>query len=98
LTQRLGQQPLNDWVAGASTAILAAMSAIQLRVRFVSGDLTDVTYESVDEGEQERLLEQVVSTLGQDTGALWCQHGDRVLVLFGRGIAALEVSPRGAVL
>ena len=26
------------------------------------------------------------------------RHGDRLLILYGRGVAALEVAPRGAVL
>jgi hypothetical protein len=26
------------------------------------------------------------------------QHGDRLVVLYGRGVAAIEVAPRGAVL
>jgi hypothetical protein len=25
-------------------------------------------------------------------------HGDRIVVLYGRGVAAIEIAPRGAVL
>jgi hypothetical protein len=28
---------------------------------------------------------------------LRCKHGDRLVVLYGRGVAAIEVAPRGAV-
>ena len=84
--------------AGRSGAYRAVMSAIELRVRFVSGDFTDVSYQSVDVGEDRDVMEEVVSALAQDTGTLSCRHGDRILVLFGRGVAALEASPRGAVL
>ena len=81
-----------------SGAYLAVMSAIELRVRFVSGSFTDVSYQSAEVGEHRDVMEEVVSTLAQDTGTLSCRHGDRILVLFGRGVAALEASPRGAVL
>lgn len=79
-------------------AYLAVTSAVELRVRFVSGDFVDVKYESAHAVELTEIMEEVVSTLAQDTGTLSCRHGDRVLVLFGRGVAALEISPRGAVL
>jgi len=32
------------------------------------------------------------------SGVLRCRHGDRDLVLYARGVAAIEVAPRGAVL
>jgi hypothetical protein len=69
-----------------------------LRVRLVSGDSTDVTYEEPDVGSDAELIEHVVSTLANDSGVLRCSHGDRLLVLYGRGVAAVEVAPRGAVL
>ncbi len=31
-------------------------------------------------------------------GTLRCQHGDRLIVLYGRGVATVEIAPRGAVL
>ena len=74
------------------------MAAIVLRVRLVSGDTMDVTYEEPDAGSEAELIEHVVSTLTTDSGVLRCTHGDRLLVLYARGIAALEVAPRGAVL
>lgn len=69
-----------------------------LRVRLVSGDSTDVTYEESGAGSEAELIEHVVSTLANDSGVLRCAHGDRLLVLYGRGVAAVEVAPRGAVL
>jgi hypothetical protein len=73
------------------------MAEIVLRVRLVTGDRLDVTYEyeSVDEDEAIQL---VVATLAQDSGVLRTRHGDRLMVLFSRGVAGIEVAPRGAVL
>ena len=43
-------------------------------------------------------VEHVISALAEDGGTLRCQHGDRLIVLYGRGVATVEVAPRGAVL
>jgi hypothetical protein len=74
------------------------MQAIVLRVRLISGDRMDVTYEADDEGSEDQIIDHVVSTLAKDSGVLRCRHGDRLLVLYARGVAAVEVAPRGAVL
>lgn len=74
------------------------MAKIVLRVRLVGGDLMDVSYEDPATDVEEDLLDYVVATLSQDSGVLRSRHGDRLQVLFGRGVASLEVSPRGAVL
>lgn len=73
------------------------MMEIVLRVRLVSGDQLDVRYEhdGVDENE---VIQRVVETLAEEAGVLRTQHGDRLMVLYGRGVAAVEVAPRGAVL
>jgi hypothetical protein len=73
------------------------MTKMVLRVRLTSGDHLDVTYEEPDTTEAE-ILEHVVATLEQDSGVLRSRHGDRLIVLYGRGVAAIEVAPRGAVL
>ena len=73
------------------------MAEIVLRVRLISGDQLDVRYEDANADEDE-VIRQVVETLAQDTGALRTNHGDRLMVLYGRGVAAVEVAPRGAVL
>ena len=44
------------------------------------------------------IADQVISTLAEDNGLLRCRHGGRLIVLYGRGVATLEVAPRGAVL
>ena len=44
------------------------------------------------------VTEHVISTLAQDGGMLRCRHGDRLIVLYGRSVATLELAPRGAVL
>ena len=73
------------------------MAEIVLRVRLLSGDQTDVRY-SGDQPDDEGLLAEVVKTLSSPDGALQCRHGNRTLVLFGRGVASVEAAPRGAVL
>jgi len=73
------------------------MAEIVLRVRLTGGEHLDVTYEA-DGGTPEEIVEQVISTLANDNGLLRCQHGGRLIVLYSRGIATLEVAPRGAVL
>jgi hypothetical protein len=74
------------------------MEGIVLRVRLVSGDNVDVTYEEPHAGSEEDVVDHVVSTLGADAGVLRCRHGGRLLVLYARGVAAVEVAPRGAVI
>ena len=73
-----------------------AMTEIVLRVRLISGDHLDVTYETGTAPEE--IIEQVISTLAEDTGVLRCRHGDRLMVLYGRGVATVELAPRGAIL
>lgn len=74
------------------------MARIVLRVRLVSGGQMDVSYEDAQVETESALLDHVTATLAQDSGVLRCRHGDRLTVIFGRGVAGLEVSPRGAVL
>ncbi|HEU5455279.1 MAG TPA: hypothetical protein VFU85_06295 [Nocardioides sp.] len=74
------------------------MEGIVLRVRLISGDSMDVTYEKPDADGEAEVIEHVVSTLSDDSGVLRCRHGQRLVVLYGRGVAAVEVAPRGAVL
>lgn len=73
------------------------MAEIVLRVRLVGGDHLDVTYDKAGAAEGE-VVEHIIATLAQDDGTLRCHHGDRLIVLYGRGVATLEVAPRGAVL
>lgn len=73
------------------------MSTLVLRVRFTSGDQVDLRIDDPDLGE-EGLLERVIATLASDSGVVRCRHGDRLIVLYGRSVATVEVSPRGAVL
>lgn len=73
------------------------MVEIVLRVRLVSGDQLDVRYEH-DAADENEVIQRVVETLAEASGVLRTQHGDRLMVLYGRGVAAVEVAPRGAVL
>ena len=72
------------------------MAKIVLRVRLVGGDQLDVVYDDTAAGTDD-IVEHIISTLAQDGGALRCMHGDRLMVLYGRGVATVEVAPRGAV-
>jgi len=74
------------------------MAGIVLRVRLTSGDHLDVTYEQPDVTEENELVERALGTLAEPTGMLRCRHGDRLMVLYARGVACVEVAPRGAVL
>jgi len=74
------------------------MQPAVLRVRLISGESMDVMYEDGGASSEAEVIDHVVSTLAQESGVLRCSHGDRLLVLYGRGVAALEVAPRGAVL
>jgi hypothetical protein len=74
------------------------MAEIVLRVRLTGGDHIDVTYSEPDTADADEVVEHVISVLAQDAGVLRSRHGDRLVVLYSRGVAALEVAPRGAVL
>jgi hypothetical protein len=77
---------------------LSDMATIVLRVRLVGGDHTDLTYDDPDQDDEVELLDQVIAVLSRDSGVLRCRHGDRLLALYSRGVASIEVSPRGAIL
>jgi hypothetical protein len=74
------------------------MATTVLRVRLIGGDRMDITYDEPDIPEEDDLVAHVISTLTDDSGVLRTKHGDRLVVLYGRGIAAIEFAPRGAVL
>jgi hypothetical protein len=74
------------------------MAGIVLRVRLIGGDHLDVGYEEPGTADADEVTEHVISALAQDSGLLRARHGDRLVVLFGRGVAAIEVAPRGAIL
>lgn len=72
------------------------MATVVLRIRLVNGDRLDVRFE--DEGDEDDVIERAIATLAEDSGMLRSRHGDRLMVLYGRGVAAVEIAPRGAVL
>lgn len=74
------------------------MARIVLRVRLTGGDRIDVTYDDPGAATEDELVHRVITTLAADSGVLHTRHGDRLVVLFGRGVAAVEVAPRGPVL
>jgi hypothetical protein len=73
------------------------MATIVLRVRILGGEHTDLTYEDPDQPDEGELVEQVIEALREHSGVLRCRHGDRMVVLYARGVASFEVSPRGAI-
>jgi len=74
------------------------MATIVLRVRLLGGEHTDLTYEDPDQVDEVEMVEQVVEVLSEEFGVLRCRHGDRLVALYSRGVASIEVSPRGAIL
>ena len=73
------------------------MAEIVLRVRLIGGEHLDVSYDETG-GAPDDVVERVILTLADANGALRCKHGGRLIVLYGRGVATVEVAPRGAVL
>lgn len=73
------------------------MAEIVLRVRLMSGDQLDVRYEE-ETADENAVIQRVVETLAEESGVLRTSHGDRLMVLYARGVAAVEIAPRGAVL
>ncbi len=80
------------------SASFSDMATTVLRVRLIGGDRMDITYDRPTISDEDELVEDAISTLAQDSGVLRTKHGDRLVVLYGRGVAAIEVAPRGAVL
>jgi hypothetical protein len=72
------------------------MGEIVLRVRLMSGDQLEVSYRH-NEVDENEVIQRVVETLGRDAGVLRAGYGERLMVLYSRGVAAVEVAPRGAV-
>ena len=74
------------------------MAGVVLRVRLTGGDHIDVTYDEPDTIETDQVIEHIISNLAEDSGLLRTRHGDRLVALFARGVAAIEIAPRGAIL
>ncbi|HSK56682.1 MAG TPA: hypothetical protein VK908_15620 [Jiangellales bacterium] len=74
------------------------MAELVLRVRLVSGEQIDVTYDDPGTDDADELTDRAIAALAEDSGVLRTSHGNRLVVLYGRGVAAVEVGPRGAVL
>jgi hypothetical protein len=73
------------------------MATAVLRVRLVGGDHTDLTYEDPEQPDEGVMIDQIIDVLSADNGVLRCRHGDRLVALYARGVASIEVSPRGAI-
>ena len=76
----------------------STMATIVLRVRLLSGECTDLSYEDPEQVDEVGMLEHVIEVLREESGVLRCRHGNRLVVLYSRGVASIEVSPRVAIL
>jgi hypothetical protein len=74
------------------------MAEIVLRIRLLGGDLLDVSYGDPQAKDIQDLVDRATTALAEDSGVIRCKHGDRLIVIYGRGVASFEVSPRGAIL
>ena len=72
------------------------MAEIVLRVRLIGGEHLDVVYDEAG-ATQGETVDRIIPILAHDDGVLRCRHGDRLIVLYGRGVATVEVAPRGPV-
>ena len=82
---------------GAWSYYLSDMATLVLRVRLLGGEHTDLTYEDPDQDDEVGLIDQVLEVLREESGVLRCRHSDRFVAIFARGVASVEVSPRGAI-
>ncbi|PVG84523.1 hypothetical protein DDE18_02665 [Nocardioides gansuensis] len=74
------------------------MATIVLRVRLLGGEHTDLIYEDPGQADEDEIVERVIEELREESGVLRCRHGDRLVVLYARGVASIEVAPRGAII
>jgi hypothetical protein len=74
------------------------MTSIVLRVRLMAGDRLDVIYDEPHSADAADVAEHAVTALAEPSGMIRARHGDRVVVLYARGVASIEIEPRGAVL
>lgn len=69
-----------------------------MRIRLITGDRLDVIYEEAGVPDADDVAEHAIAALAENSGMIRARHGDRLVILYGRGVAALEIAPRGAVL
>lgn len=74
------------------------MSNVVLRVKLVGSGQLDVVHDYAQIDDRTLLTEEAVSALTDPLAALRAGHGDRLMLLLGRGVGAVELAPRGAVL
>ena len=60
---------------------------------------------NVPKGEQDvqalaadEVIDHAIAILAEDSGMLRTRHGGRLVALYGRGVAAVEVAPQGPIL
>jgi hypothetical protein len=74
------------------------MAGVVLRVRLISGDHIDVTYDEPDTVSTDEVVEHAIAILAEDSGMLRTRHGGRLVALYSRGVAAVEIAPQGPIL
>jgi hypothetical protein len=74
------------------------VATVVLRIRLIAGDRLDVSYDEPGTADADLVAEHAIAALADAGGMIRAMHGDRTVVVYGRGVAALEIAPRGAVL
>jgi hypothetical protein len=74
------------------------VAKVVLRIMLLSGNHLDVVYDEPGTPDPVEVGEHAVGLLGRDDAVLFAAHGGRTVAVFSRGVAAVEVDPRGAVL
>jgi hypothetical protein len=74
------------------------MAGVVLRVRLISGDHIDVAYDEPDAVSTDEVVEHAIAILTEDSGMLRTRHGGRLVALYSRGVAAVEIAPQGPIL
>ena len=74
------------------------MAKVALRILLLSGKQLDVVYDEPGTPSAADVGAHAAGLLGREDAVLWAEHGDRTVAVFARGVAAVEVDPRGAVL
>jgi len=95
-SSRIGTPLGREWALKRD--YLASMGTIVMRARLLGGEHADLTYEDPDQADEDAIVSQIIETLSADSGVLRCRHGERLVALYARGVATIEVSPRGAIL
>ena len=74
------------------------MAKVVLRILLLSGSHLDVVYDEPGTPDAAEVGAHALELLDHEGTVLRAAHGGRVVAVYARGVAAVEVDPRGAVL